>query len=229
MCTAQDAALPAAGAGVVDVDKAMDVADDGTVVARVCSNAAGVLNVGVNRSVDAEVLDEAVGRDDTKETVEVLGRFHIEVLDDVALSVEVSLEASTAVGSSGPVADRRPGPVGSLDVGKVDVGHKLGLGLEIALVHQQGKPPELVQVANLVDAVGICRQGVAAIEEVAIGAISVGEVMLVLRHLGLGVGIGCICIDIAVTVLPSVHEDLSVSWVEHRGFVGTHRLEPTNL
>ena len=72
MCTAKDATLSAASTCVVDVHKAMDVADDGTVVARVCSNAACVLDINIDGSVDAEVLDEAVGRDDTKEAVEVL-------------------------------------------------------------------------------------------------------------------------------------------------------------
>ena len=59
-CSAQDACLSAASACVVDVHVAVDVADCWIGVAGVCCHAACILESDVVRSVDVEVLDDAV-------------------------------------------------------------------------------------------------------------------------------------------------------------------------
>ena len=59
-CCTKDASLSAASACVVDVHKAVDVADCWVDVAGVCCHAACICSSDVIRSVDVEVLDDAV-------------------------------------------------------------------------------------------------------------------------------------------------------------------------
>ena len=201
----------------------MDVADCGTVVTSVSSNAAGVLVGGVIRSVDVKVLDKAVGGNDTEEAEVVLLRGCIEVLDGVTLPIEVALVAG--IGNSSclsPVADRCPSYLSFLrvfsfffrhQVCEVDVGGKHGIGIEGSLIHRIFEPYKLLCCCNLVETVGIGSQ-VVLVEFTAIGAEAVNEVMLVLYNSYILVGVGGAVIDVTVTVFSSGHIDLCMGRIE---------------
>ena len=70
--TAKDTALSAASTCVIDVHKAVDIADCGVAVACISSNTASVLEGGVICPVDVEILNESTCRDDAKQAEVVL-------------------------------------------------------------------------------------------------------------------------------------------------------------
>ena len=88
------------------------------------------------------------------------------------------------------------------------------------------EPYELLCVANLVETVGVGCQ-VVLIEEIAIRAEAIHNVMLVLNDLCIFVGEGGTFVDVAITVESAVHVNLCMSGVEYRLFVCSQSLIPT--
>ena len=154
-----------------DVQRTVYVTDYDVPVAGKADGSALIVVIVVDATADAEVLDDSTVGEDTEETGVVLACDDVEILNGVALSVEV-----TSVGSIfhsdavlPPVADRRPCDFSLAfwyQLAEVDVGCEHGVGLVVTLVHYFLEEYQVLTICQLVDAVNGSQLQIAIVQGV---------------------------------------------------------------